>query len=494
MHTSAARFLSIHFLASLAFAAGAFICAPAAIGEEASSEEQIYNERYRPKFHFTAKDNRLNDPNGLVFYKGVFHLSFQVNSKLGGKAWGHAVSSDLMHWTQLENILEPDHLGPAWSGSAVVDWNNTSGLQEGADPPLVASYTAAAGRSDNGGSRRFTQCIAYSNDGGATYKKYHKNPVLPHRVAGNRDPKVIWFEPTKRWIMVLFLENYDFGLFASPNLRQWQHLQTITLSGSDECPDFFPLPLDGDRTKMKWILMGGNGYYSIGDFDGETYTPGPDVYRVDCGNSLYAPQTFSDVGAYDSRRIQIAWLKNGTYPGMPFTHQLSLPCQLTLQSTPCGARIFRRPVREVTYIRSAMGSEHRQDRAIAPDTALSSVLAAELMDVSAVFEVDAATEVGIYVRGEPIAYSVGDETLSCLGATADMPLVNGRIKIRVLVDRASLEVFGNDGEVSLSSCCLPDAAKQKVQVYSRGGKARLVSLDIYKLDSVWPTAHDKEGE
>src|SRR5262249_33166850 len=147
---------------------------------------------------------------------------------------------------QLPNAIVADTMGPMYSGSAVVDENNTSGLQTGVNPPLILIYTAAGGRTDATKGHLFTQCIAYSNDDGKTFTKYEKNPVLLHVAAGNRDPEVIWHEPTRRWIMVLCLVCNEFGLFSSPDLKEWKQLQTITIPGGDECPDFFPLPLDAD--------------------------------------------------------------------------------------------------------------------------------------------------------------------------------------------------------------------------------------------------------
>ena len=164
----------------------------------------MYNEKFRPQFHFTARQNWLNDPNGLVHYDGTYHLFFQHNPaglEWGNMTWGHAVSRDIVRWKQVENALEPDRLGTMFSGSAVVDWENTSGFQTGPDKPIVLIYTAAGGTSPESEGQPFTQCLAYSSDGGQTWVKYAGNPVLGCIRDGNRDPKVIWHAPTRRWIM-----------------------------------------------------------------------------------------------------------------------------------------------------------------------------------------------------------------------------------------------------------------------------------------------------
>src|SRR5579871_4253572 len=187
--------------------------------------------------------------------------------------WGHAVSRDLIHWQQLPNAIEPDELGTIFSGSAVVDRNNTAGFKTGKEPPLVAIYTAAGDTSPASKGQPFTQCLAYSNDRGRTWTKYAGNPVLKHIVADNRDPKVVWHAPTHRWIMALYLDKEDYALFASPDLKEWTRLQTLTVPGCGECPDFFEMPVGDDPNNRKWVFTAANGHYLIGAFDGRQFTP-----------------------------------------------------------------------------------------------------------------------------------------------------------------------------------------------------------------------------
>ena len=243
--------------------------------------DDLYRERLRGQFHFSPKRGWNNDPNGLVFYNGEYHLFFQHNPygwAWGNMHWGHAVSRDLVHWQELGDKLLPDDFGPMFSGSGVVDWNNTSGFGKNGKPPLVLFYTAAGDPT--------VQCIAYSVDG-RNFTKYAGNPIVKQITSGNRDPKVIWHEPTKKWVMVLYVElekrKHTVHFFTSPNLRDWT-LASITegFPGSNylfECPDFFELPIDGDAAKKKWVLFGANGEYAIGTFDGKPSRPNTQTSR-----------------------------------------------------------------------------------------------------------------------------------------------------------------------------------------------------------------------
>jgi sucrose-6-phosphate hydrolase SacC (GH32 family) len=279
----------------------------------ARGETASYHETYRPQFHFTAPAGWLNDPNGLVYHAGEYHLFFQHNPfgvNWGNMTWGHAVSGDLVHWRALPNAIEPDRMGTIFSGSAVVDNGNTAGFQTGREPALVAIYTAAGGSSPESDGQPFTQCIASSNDRGLTWSKYERNPVLPHIVGENRDPKVIWYAPGRFWVMALFLDGESFALFTSPDLKHWTRTQTLAITGS-ECPDFFPLSVEGEPDEERWVFMAANGHYIVGTFDGARFVPETDACVLDFGANYYAMQTYSDIPAQDGRRIQIAWMAGG---------------------------------------------------------------------------------------------------------------------------------------------------------------------------------------
>ncbi len=447
-------------------------------------EETLYQETYRPQFHFTAKKNWLNDPNGLMYYDGEYHLFFQHNPSgidWGNMTWGHAVSTDLVHWKQLAHAIEPDELGTIFSGSGVVDWNNTAGFQTGEESVLVAIYTSAGEFAPK--ETVYTQSIAYSNDKGQTWTKYQNNPVLSNLAKGNRDPKVFWHRPTKKWVMALYLENNDFALFGSPDLKSWTKLSDIHLPDASECPDLFKLPVDGNPEHTKWVFWGANGRHFIGAFDGEQFSAQSNVLKTEHGANCYAAQTWSDIPSTDNRRLQIAWMSGGKYPDMPFNQQMTFPCELTLRTTTDGIRLFRKPVREIETIHKQRHSWNNQ-----PLTSTSNLLdgvEGELFDIRAEIEVRDARAVGFAVRGEKIHYDVNAQELSCLEKSAPLQLSDGRIELQILIDRTSIEVFGNDGRVSLCSCFLPDVASRNLKIYASGGDARIISLSVYELESAW---------
>ena len=448
---------------------------------------ELYNETYRPQFHFSAKQGWLNDPNGLVFCEGEYHMAFQFEELLSGaddrKSWGYAVSPDLVHWKQLPAALAPDALGPVWSGSSVVDWDNTSGLGSPGKPPLVALYTAAGGKSPESSGCDFTQCLAYSLDRGRTWTKYAHNPVLPHIVGENRDPKVVWYAPTRRWIMALYLDGDRFGLFAAPDLKAWTSIQTLALPGCGECPDFFEMPVQRHPNEHRWVFTAANGHYQIGTFDGQAFTPEGGELQGDYGANFYAAQTFSDIPPADGRRIQIAWMSGGEYPAMPFNQQMSFPCELTLHQTPDGLRLRRQPVREIAGLYGKEQGWH--DRMLAPGDNPLHALSGDLWDIQAEFEVGTAATLGFRVRGTDVCYDVKAQTLTVLGRTAPLKLDGPHLTLRLLVDRTSLEVFGNGGQVSLTGCFLPPSDDHSLAVYADGGSAKIVSLTVHPLRSAW---------
>lgn len=264
---------------------------------------------FRPKFHFAPQKGWLNDPNGLVFYKGEYHLYFQhypYDTVWNDMHWGHAVSRDLLHWEELPIALYPKKDDFCFSGSAIIDHQNTAGFQKGDEPPLLAFFTST-GRGE---------CLVYSNDRGRTFTEYEKNPVVKHR---GRDPKVFYHEETEKWIMIVYDEVNHLAIYASCDLKNWEFKSRI--HGFCECPELFKL-------KDKWVIFGGNGRYQIGDFDGERFEPETFPRSLFQGHA-YAAQTFNNL----DRRILIAWMQSPKeiYEGLPFSQQMTLPVELTLE-------------------------------------------------------------------------------------------------------------------------------------------------------------------
>ena len=454
-------------------------------GDTIVGEEDLYQERLRPQFHFSSRRGWNNDPNGLMYYGGEYHLFYQHNPYgcgWGNMHWGHAVSPDLVHWRELGDALYPDELGTMFSGSGVVDWKNTAGLQEGDEPALVCIYTAAGGTSVRSEGQPFTQAIAASSDHGRSWRKYAGNPVLGHIAGRNRDPKVIWHAPTERWVMALYLDAHDYALFASPDLKEWTRLCDLTLPGATECPDIFALPVDSDPDDVRWVFWGADGTYLLGCFDGETFQQEGPALQLGQGGNSYAAQTWSDIPAADGRRIQTAWLRVHP-PDMPFSQCMTFPCELTLRTVPEGVRLFSEPVKEIEMLRT---ETHRwQDEALLPGENPLSEIAGELFEIQTEVGVGDATELGLVVRGIPVSYSVAEQQLACHGCSTSLRPQHGRIRLRILVDRTSVEIFGQDGQVALAVGAIPDADDRSLAIWCRGGQIGIGSLEVYELRSAW---------
>lgn len=422
---------------------------------------KLYAEALRPQFHFSAKRGWLNDPNGLVFANGEYHLFFQHNPYgwgWGNMHWGHATSSDLVHWKEHGEALYPDELGPMFSGSAVVDENNTSGFGRDGKAPIVLIYTAAGHPS--------VQCIAHSLDG-RTFTKFSGNPVLKEITGGNRDPKVFWHTPTQKWVMALYVgvgkkgekNEHTIQFFTSPNLKEWTH--TSTIDGFFECPDIFELPLDGDAAKKKWVLTAASSDYMVGAFDGQKFTPETAKLKGNFGRGFYAAQTFDHEPK--GRRIQIGWLQAPS-PGMPFNQAMSLPMELMLRTTPEGPRLARAPVAELKELRGKKQSfEFRLPVGNGADVALGGsgrtkgdveklmdqdmVQRAELIEASVEVAESEGKPIQLEVHGIPIQYDAAKHELVVDRQRARVPLRDGKLQFSIYLDRTTLEIFANDGLV-----------------------------------------------
>lgn len=447
----------------------------------------LYHEASRPQFHFTPRRGWTNDANGLVFYQGEYHLFFQhnpVGTQWGNMTWGHAVSPDLVHWRELDPAIYPDALGTVYSGSAVVDWENTANFQTGSEKTLVCIYTSAGGTSPESRGQQFTQSLAYSNDRGRTWTQYARNPVLAHVAGENRDPKVIWHALSRKWIMALYLDGNQYALFGSPNLKEWSKLSDVPAFDSAECPDIFELPVDGNTRDTRWVFWGANGNYLIGRFDGVAFTREAGPLRFEFGANSYAAQTYSDIPAAGGRRIQIAWMNGGQYPGMPFNQQMSFPSVLTLRNGADGLRLCREPVAEIEKLRGPLHAFEKLT--LQPGTNPVEKLSGDLFDIELDFSPGAADDVTLGIRGTPLHYDVARQELACLGKSAKLPLRNGHVALRVLVDRTSIEVFSDEGRLSLSSCFVPRAADRGLSLTAQGGAAQVHAARVWELRSTWP--------
>lgn len=457
--------------------------------DELKGREPLYQEKLRPQVHFSSKRGWINDPNGMVYHDGEYHLYYQHSPFTwfdNPKHWGHAVSRDLVHWEELPTAIVPHAWGDwVWSGSAVVDAANTAGWKTGKEDVIVAAYTST-GRGE---------CIVYSNDRGRTFQEFAGNPVVRHEKGEGRDPRLFRYGEGKdgRWVMAVYDEDATLpeperrgvAFHTSPDLKAWTFASRI--GGFYECPDMFELPVDGGKAGTKWVLTAADSTYMLGTFDGTTFTPDTmdgKVGRKHPGNSsdtFYAAQTFSQTP--DGRRIQIGWGRIDA-PGMPFNQMMSFPCELTLRTTPDGVRMFAWPVKEIEKLVKA---ERRfVDVKVALGETWRPEASGELLDVEATFGLTKAlSEIRLVVRGMPVVIRVDKQEVACGGRTARAREVEGQFTVRVLADRTSLEVFVNGGETSL---LLPGAfvpGTPAVEVNGGTGVIPVRELVVRELKSAW---------
>jgi len=458
-------------------------------------QENLYKEKLRPQFHFTSKRGWNNDTNGLVYYDGEYHMFYQHNPfgwPWGNMTWGHAVSTDMIYWTEIGDAIHPDKLGTIFSGGAVVDHKNTSGFQTGNEKPIVCFYTSAGGTNPWSKDQPFTQSVAYSNDRGRTFTKYQGNPVIGHIRGGNRDPKVIWHEPTKKWVMVLYVEEGEMDFFTSADLKNWT--KTSRLKSFHECPELFELPVDGDQNNKKWVLYGAAADYFIGSFDGKEFKPETESITFDHGNAFYASQTFSDIPEEDGRRIMMGW-GQVPMPDMPWNQMISFPLVLSLRTTDDGIRMFAEPVEEVEKLHK---KKHSFSDEIMDGTETLYGINGELFHIKAEFEVGDADSFGLIIREYNITYDAKDNRIICTGPKSDTgperfyephsePLkpVDGKITLEILVDRTMVEVFPNNGRYYFPMGAYLVDRDPAIKVFSEGGKTTLNNLEIYELKSIW---------
>jgi fructan beta-fructosidase len=460
-----------------ALPAGSQALAAATLDDQPRVAVPVYHERLRPQFHFTSQRGWLNDPNGLVYDGQRWHLFYQHNPygwNWGNMHWGHAVSEDLIEWHELPIALYPHRYGDwCFSGSAVVDRDNTAGFQRGDDAPLVLAYTST-GRGE---------CIAYSNDQGTTWTEYTGNPVVRHQ---GRDPKLLWHAPTKHWVMAVYDETDNkrwIAFYTSPDLKIWQLASRI--EGYFECPDLFELPIDNNDTNTRWVLYAADGKYTLGQFDGRKFTPDASTgaqrkHQLWYGN-FYASQTYSD--APDGRRVQIGWAQGIEFPGMPFNQQMTVPVDLSLHTTKDGPRMHAWPVEEVESLRRTLHTWG--DARVTPGENPLEDIVGELFDIEAEIDLAEAHECGFVVRGVPVTYDVRRHEINCGKYKVPLAAVDGVIRLRMLVDRRSLEIFGNQGAVAVSAGVTPSPDNKSLDFFTRGGPVRLRSLTVFELRSAW---------
>ncbi len=478
-----------------------------------------YDQPYRPQYHFSPARNWTNDPCGLVYALGRYHLFFQFNpegAQWGHMSWGHAASPDLVHWTEMPVAVRKDAGVMIFTGSSVIDRDNTSGLC--AKPGCIVSiYTGHRPKSASAPQVQ-NQNLAFSNDG-IVWTKYKGNPVLDTGKADFRDPKVFWHEPSRKWVMVVMLPRERKAQFyGSADLKRWRHLSDFGPAGATggdwECPDFYELPIDGDAKNTRWVLKiglnpghfaGGSGeQYFIGRFDGQRFTnenPPDRTLWVDYGRDCYCEFTFNNdtnPGAPHALGWMNNWQYAGKVPTSPWRGQMTVPRTLSLRTTPQGIRLVQMPAAAIESLRERAFTVGGSDV-----DSLNAKLAGKSrnsgsFDLIATIRPGAARRIAFKVLGAVVGYDVragliyvdrthaGDVSFSAKFPSrteAPAPLRNGALKLRILADRSSIEVFADDGLAALTNLVYPKSPA--APSLSADGTVEGIDLQLWQLRSTW---------
>ena len=477
-------------------------------------------EMHRPQIHFSPKAHWINDPNGMVYHNGIYHLFFQYypdSTNWGPMHWGHATSSDLVHWKEQPIALYPDSLGYIFSGSAVVDKNNTSGLGKNGKAPLVAIFT----HHDPVGEKQKridfqNQSIAFSVDDGKTWTKYAHNPVLKNPgISDFRDPKVMWYEAQKKWVMTLATKDH-ITFYSSPDLKNWIKESEFgkeigSHGGVWECPDLFVLD---DNGKKVWVLIvnlnpgGPNGgsstQYFLGDFDGKTFTSShTDTRWLDYGPDDYAGITWSNTG---NRKIFLGWMSNWMYanlvPTKTWRNATTLPRELKLAHSGKDLLIASQPVKELSKIQSkpviVQNFRVSNDIDLAKKTGRVkfpcrlNINLEEVKDISLIIANDAGEELVIGYDKEKNQYFIDRSRAGQadfhkeFAARHVAPRLTGKSKMNIslLIDVSSVELFADDGLTVMTSVFFPGKLYNKIIIRSADA-ANIKKLEYISLKSIW---------
>ena len=432
--------------------------------DEPPSNGPLYREKLRPQFHFSSRVGWLNDPNGLVYYHGEYHLFYQHNPygwAWDNMHWGHAVSSDLMHWKELPIAIYP-HQWDDWvfSGSATVDYNNTAGFGKDA---LVAAFTST-GRGE---------CIAYSLDRGRTFQEFAGNPVVKH---SGRDPKLVWYAPGNHWVMAVYNEfegKQWIAIYSSRDLKDWKLESRI--EGFYECPELFEIPIEGRPGETRWVIYAANGEYRLGSFDGKVFTPETEKIPLNWGNLFYASQTYNNLP--DGRRVQMSWGRAET-PSMPFNQCMLFPTQLKLALTEKGLKLLVEPIAEIARLQDT--GHHWTGVEIGPDQPFQPIVKGEQFDLSIVVDPQASRHFGLKLFGQDLKIDLETSQLTFKENHAPIALVDGKIQLRVLIDRTTTEVYANHGRIYMPVGNF-NLGAANLAVFAKDKPIRIQSFDIWSL-------------
>jgi len=497
-----------------------FTCLFSCKNESPTMLDMKSHEAFRPKYHFTPDSMWMNDPNGMVYYNGEYHLFYQYfpdSTVWGPMHWGHAVSKDMVTWDDLPIALYPDSLGLIFSGSAVIDWKNTSGFGVNGNPPMVAIFTHH--NMDGERAKRLdfqTQSIAYSNDDGRTWTKYEQNPVIKNPgIKDFRDPKVIWHEATQKWVLVLAAKD-RVKFYPSPDLKSWTYASDFGIENDArlwECPDIFPMKVAGSNTE-KWVLItsmqsgapnGGTGTsYWVGDFDGNTFNcnnAAASQKWLDSGKDNYAFVTWSDIPASDGRRLGLGWMSNWQYaqevPSVMWRSAMTMARELSLHQVASDFIIKSKPVDEFKKL-------EKNTKTIDAKASKEPVVIMENMTTAKLtLSFKKPSQGAVIIRFSDsqgnhtdVGYDVAlqkyfiDRSLS--GITDFSPEFKGKhlssnpykslqLDFTIYLDHSSIELFAEDGACAMTDIYFSTESYSKAEIITNGEMVELLGGSVTEL-------------
>jgi fructan beta-fructosidase len=492
----------------------AMVVGPARAVAKAIRATKMFDEVFRPQVHFTPAKNWNNDPNGLIWLDGEYHLFFQYNpfgSKWGHMSWGHAVSPDLLHWKELPVAIPEDDVNMIFSGCTVLDAHNTSGFGTAGRAPLVAVYT---GHAQKDGLQ--TQCIAFSLDRGRTWTKYRGNPVIDLGLKEFRDPKVFWFEPAKTWVMIVARSaDRKVAFYHSANLISWTLAGEFgpagEVDGVWECPDLFELPVENRPGETKWVLkvdssprhagVGCGGQAFVGTFDGSTFHS-LQTFALDLGEDFYASGSWANLPK--GRHVTIGWMSNPRYAGDTPTDVwrggMSLPREVSLRAETHGYTLLQRPIREL----ASLQTRHTRFADLKLGSVERTLLTAGEKDnahrIRARVKTNSSGGFAVIVSsgGKPVIsidFDAASAQLSVMRSgpntipsfvssnAASLKAAGGVVSFDMIIDRSSVEAFVNDGERTICEQMFPDQGAYAVSI--NGDADTMLEADVWTLKPVW---------
>lgn len=440
--------------------------------------ENLYRESLRPQIHFTAKNGWINDPNGLIYLNGVYHMFYQFNPAepvWGNMHWGHAESTDLIHWTEKTTALFPDERGVMFSGCGFYDDKNVVGLNKDSYKTPLLFYTT---------TEPFCQYMSYSNDNFKTIKTYGDKPVVPFIVHGARDPKVVFCDDLDCYIMALYLEDDVYTLLKSYNLTDWQELQRISLPGDNECPDIFKLPVtkDNTNTEYKWVIIGAHDKYLVGDFKTGKFKSDQQVLSFHYGLSAYAGQSFSNLP--DNRVVRMVWDRQDIHP-QNFNGQMGIPMEMSLEYYNGTYYLQGTPVKELSTL--YQNTDIYTDVSIKPENEFNVPLKDTPQLIKIKSDFIKSGNINFSVFGREIKFNFAKNEFKVGESPSPISITEDNIDLTIITDRCSMEIFSDKGKI-FASYFNQNTVMDRNLPYFKITTAQNITLNnisITSLASIW---------